>query len=166
MSCKAANSVLTKNLYINWHYYSFLNRTFKSWNQLPTGLLASLPCELNTFRKGIKNVVTSKGIRVGTECKWVKWCQVQWCVVNWRDIWEVILCWSEVNWSEVSYVEVLRDKSNMHIRVTLNWGYLIVLWLFYLLCILYYGSFNLFCNVWVCVCVGLVMCECVYVWVF
>ena len=22
-----------------------------------------------------------------------------------------------------------------------------------------------FCNVWVCVCVGSVMCECVYVWV-
>ena len=23
-----------------------------------------------------------------------------------------------------------------------------------------------FCKVWVCVCVGFVMCECVYVWVF
>ena len=28
-------------------------------------------------------------------------------------------------------------------------------------CILYCGCFNLFCNVWVCVCVGFVMCGCV-----
>ena len=32
-------------------------------------------------------------------------------------------------------------------------------------CILYYGCFNLFCNVWVCVCVGFVMCGYVSVWV-
>ena len=49
--------------------YSFVNRTIKSWNQLPASLLASFPCKLNTFRKGVKNVVTSKGIEVGTECK-------------------------------------------------------------------------------------------------
>jgi len=49
--------------------YSFVNRTIKSWNQLPAGLLPSLPCKLNTFRKRVKNVVTSKGIQVGTECK-------------------------------------------------------------------------------------------------
>jgi hypothetical protein len=66
---------------------------------------------------------------------------------------------------EVSYVEVLGDKSNIHVRVTLYWGYLIVLWLLYLMCILYCGCFNLFCNMWVCVCVGFVMCGCVYVWV-
>ena len=41
----------------------------------------------------------------------------------------------------------------------------IVLWLFYLVCILYCGCFNLFCNVWVCVCVGFVMCECLCVYV-
>ena len=45
--------------------YSVVNRTIKSWNQLPAGLLASFPCKLNTFRKRIKNVVTSKGIPVG-----------------------------------------------------------------------------------------------------
>jgi hypothetical protein len=39
------------------------------WNQLPASLLASLPCKLNTFRKRVKNVVTSKGIEVGIECK-------------------------------------------------------------------------------------------------
>jgi hypothetical protein len=44
--------------------------------------------------------------------------------------------------------------SNVHIRVTLYWGYLIVLRLFYLVCISYCGCFNLFCNMWVCVCVG------------
>jgi len=35
--------------------YSFINRTIKSWNQLPASLLASLPCKLNTFRKRVKN---------------------------------------------------------------------------------------------------------------
>jgi len=49
--------------------YSFVNRTIKSWNQLPASVLASFPCKLNTFRKRVKNVVTSKGIQVGTECK-------------------------------------------------------------------------------------------------
>ena len=66
------------------------------------------------------------------------------------------LQWSdfEVKWSEKkwSYGEVLGDKSTMYIRVTFYWGYLIVLWLFYLVCILYCGCFNLFCNVLVCVC--------------
>ena len=37
--------------------------------------------------------------------------------------------------------------------LTLYWGYLIVLRLFYLVCILYCGCFNLFCDVWVCLCV-------------
>jgi len=49
--------------------YSFINRTIKSWNQSPASLLASFRCKLNTFRKRVKNVVTSKGIQVGTECK-------------------------------------------------------------------------------------------------
>ena len=49
--------------------YPFINRTIKSWNQLPAGLLASFPCKLNAFRKRVKNVVTSKGIEVGVECK-------------------------------------------------------------------------------------------------
>jgi hypothetical protein len=49
--------------------HSLLNRTSKSWKQLTTGFLASFPCKLNTFRKKVKNVVTSKGIQVGVECK-------------------------------------------------------------------------------------------------
>jgi hypothetical protein len=47
--------------------YSFVNRTTRSWNQLPAGLLASFPCKLNTFRKTVKNAVTSKGIQEGFE---------------------------------------------------------------------------------------------------
>jgi hypothetical protein len=49
--------------------YSFVNNTIKSWNQLPTSLLESFPCKLNTFRKRVKKVIRSKGIQVGTECK-------------------------------------------------------------------------------------------------
>jgi hypothetical protein len=48
---------------------SNLNKTDKSWNQLPASLLASFPCKLNTFRKRVKNVVTSKGIGVGIDGK-------------------------------------------------------------------------------------------------
>jgi len=35
--------------------YPFVNRTIKSWNQLPVSLLSSFPCKL----RGFKNVVTS-----------------------------------------------------------------------------------------------------------
>ena len=49
--------------------YSFVNRNTKSWNQLAAGLLASFRCKLNTIREMVKNVVTSKGIGVGIECK-------------------------------------------------------------------------------------------------
>jgi len=49
--------------------YTFINRFIKSWNQLPADLPLSFPCKLNTFRKSVKNVVTSKGIQVGVECK-------------------------------------------------------------------------------------------------
>ena len=56
-----------------------------------------------------------------------------------------------------------------YIRVTVYWVYLIVLWLFYLVCVFYCGCFNVFCNVWVCVwgcfvrcgCFGN-MCTCIY----
>ena len=45
------------------------NKRNNYWKQLPAGLLASFPCKLNTFRKRVKNAVTSKGIQVGIECK-------------------------------------------------------------------------------------------------
>ena len=90
--------------------------------------------------------------------KWfyLKWCEVQWCGVLWRHLCEVILFWSEV-----SYDEVLGDKSTMYIRVTLCWGYLIVLWLFHL------GIsgvvFVLICTV--VVLYYFVKCVCMCVWV-
>jgi hypothetical protein len=49
--------------------YYFINSTIKNWNRLPASLLASFPCKLKMFRKRVKNVVTSKGIGVGVECK-------------------------------------------------------------------------------------------------
>jgi len=49
--------------------YSFVNRTLKSWNQVPAGLLASFLRKLNTFKKRVKKVITRKGIQVGGECK-------------------------------------------------------------------------------------------------
>jgi len=52
--------------------YSCTKRTIKSWNQSRAALLASFPFKLNTFRKRVKKVVTSKGIPVGSECKYVK----------------------------------------------------------------------------------------------
>jgi len=69
-------------------------------------------------------------------------------VVMWSEL--TWFMWSDfiLKWSEVSYGEVLGDKSAMHIRMTLYWGYLIVFWLSFR-CILYCGCFNLFCNVWV-----------------
>jgi len=49
--------------------YSFVNRTIKIWNQFTSSSLAPFPCKLNTFRKSVKDIVTSKGIRLGIECK-------------------------------------------------------------------------------------------------
>ena len=88
--------------------------------------------------------------------------QKEYPVLQWTDVIYVKWFYCEVKWSEVkwSYGEVLGDKSTMHIKVTLYWGYLIVLWLFYLVCILYCGCFNLFCNMWVSVGGGFVMCGC------
>jgi hypothetical protein len=72
----------------------------------------------------------------------------------------------------------LGNKTTVYIGDILYWGYLMVLWLFQLVCVLCCGCFNWFSNVCVCVCVcggfvmcgcvwcvGFVTCECVYVWV-
>jgi hypothetical protein len=40
--------------------YSFVNRTIKDWHRLPAGVLASFRCKLNTFRKTVREEVTSK----------------------------------------------------------------------------------------------------------
>jgi hypothetical protein len=39
--------------------YPFVNRTIKSWNQLPPSVLTTFPCKLSTFRKRVKKVITS-----------------------------------------------------------------------------------------------------------
>jgi len=85
-------------------------------------------------------------------------CDVKCSDVEWTDFICVKWFCFEVKWSEVSYTEFLGDKITMHVRVTLYWGYLIVMWLIYFVCILYCGCFNLFFNMWY-------VCVCVYVWV-
>jgi len=75
--------------------YSFLNTTIKSWNQLPAGLLAYFPCKINTFRKTVKNVVTSKGIQVGN---WGSISEVMWSELTWFLRSDFILKWSEMKW--------------------------------------------------------------------
>ena len=52
--------------------YSFVNRTIKSWNLLPLVILVSFSCQINTFRKMVRNVVIRQGIQVGIKCKQVK----------------------------------------------------------------------------------------------
>ena len=61
--------IKTRKQRTNVGIYSFINRTIKSWNQLPASLLVSFSCKLNTFRKRVRNVVTSKGILMGVEYK-------------------------------------------------------------------------------------------------
>jgi hypothetical protein len=39
--------------------YSSVNKTINDWNRLPAGVLASFPCKLNTFRKRVREAVTS-----------------------------------------------------------------------------------------------------------
>ena len=63
------HKIRTRRQRIDDGKYSFVNRTIKSWNQLPANLLAFFPCKRNMFRKRVKNAVTCKGIQVGTECK-------------------------------------------------------------------------------------------------
>ena len=37
--------------------YSFVNRTIRLWNQLPTDILGTLPCKLNAFKKRVRKVI-------------------------------------------------------------------------------------------------------------
>jgi len=79
--------------------------------------------------------------------------------MEWTDVIYVKWFCFEVKWSETRG-EVLRDKITMYIRVNVYSGYFVVLWPFHLVCVLYYGCFNLLCNVWVflmCVCVCLLV---------
>jgi hypothetical protein len=57
--------LLQKNLPQPLSYHG----NIKSWKQIPAGLLASFPSKIKTFIKRVENVVTSKGVQVGIECK-------------------------------------------------------------------------------------------------
>ena len=66
----------------------------------------------------------------------------------------------------MSYREVVLDESVIELIhrvldyiVPISFGHVLYCVCFHLYC----GYFNF--NVWVCVCVGFVMCGCVYVWV-
>jgi hypothetical protein len=37
--------------------YSFVNRTFKLWSQLPAEVLATFTCQSHIFRKRVKKVI-------------------------------------------------------------------------------------------------------------
>jgi hypothetical protein len=80
-----------------------------------------------------------------------------------REMWsDFVLKWNEVKLRRSSWEQKYHVQ---YIRVTLHWGYLTVLWLFHLVCILYCGCFNFFCNVWVCVCGGEgVVCNVWFFW--
>ena len=75
--------------------------------------------------------------------------------------WKFIIFKREVSF--LSFWSFLIQKYHvLYIRLTLYWGYLIVLWLFHLVCIFCCDCFNVFCNMWVCVCGGVLT----VVWVF
>ena len=79
--------------------------------------------------------------------------------VEWSGVIYVKWFYLEVEWSAVM-VKFLGTK----VPYTVGWPYAEGTWsycdCFYLVCILYWGCFNLFCNVWICVCVGFVLCWC------
>jgi len=107
-----------------------------------------------------------------------KMSEMSWSVVMLSELtWYM---WSDffLKWREVNYIEVLRDKSSMYIRVILYW-YLYLYILYWLYCDYFIWCLSLavfvltlFCNMWLCVRVGFVMCGCVCmygycnVWVF
>jgi len=86
-------------------------------------LLASMCEYLNAY-------ILSNYFPIFLDAPEVKWSEVKWIEVKWSKLNWIELNWSEVKWTEVSYWEVLGDKIAMYIRVTLYWGYLIILWLF------------------------------------
>ena len=45
--------------------YSFVNRTIKSWNQLPAGLLASFSCNITFSERGLRMLLQAKEFKWG-----------------------------------------------------------------------------------------------------
>ena len=122
-------------IYVKWFYFEV------KWSEVEWVKWSGVKCS------DVEWTMWSDFILKLSEVKWVKWSGVKCSDVEWT-MWSGFI----LKLSEVSYGEVLEDRITTHFRVTL-------LWLLQLVCVLYCGCFNLFCNVWVCVCVGFVMCE-------
>jgi hypothetical protein len=139
--------------------------TIKSWNQLPAGLLAPFPCNLSTFRKRAKKIVTSKVNSSAdwvyiTEvtwsevmCKQVKWCRVKCREVQWK--WREELMWFMWSASILKCSEATRAMlKSLGTKVSctiVGLRVLNILWLLQLVCVLYCGCFNLMCFVSFCI---------------
>jgi len=81
-------------------------------------------------------------------------------IVRWEGLcqWKIPMTPSGIETATFRFVA--QHLNHSATGVTLYWGYLIILWLFHLMCIFYCGCFNLFCNVWVCVGVFWQLCGC------
>ena len=181
----AQNSTLveqfsTKLHYVTYHMSTVFIVTFRV-SQIKINSLwsTSLLIHMNLRRNKTRTVRIKQSMLLSKNNKyyiiWVCVCSLRYpackthkpyyifiCGIYVLGVSDFVLKWSEVKWS---YGEVLVDKGTMYDRVTVHWGYLIVLWLFHVVCILCCGCFNLFCTVLVCVCVDFVICGCVYVWI-
>jgi len=47
--------------------YSFVNRTFKNWNQLPAETLRTFPCKHKIFRNRVRKAISKRGEMKGIE---------------------------------------------------------------------------------------------------
>jgi hypothetical protein len=87
----------------------------------------------------------------------------EWNFISILTAFEIEVCWRfKETCCHLATINLRLSSWEQKVPCTLGWhtegtwlccGYLI--W-----CILYSGCFNLFCNAWVCVCVGFVMCGC------
>jgi len=49
--------ILSQQFFASIGKYSFVNRTIQDWNQLPAGVLGTLPCKLNTLKKRARKAI-------------------------------------------------------------------------------------------------------------
>jgi hypothetical protein len=97
-----------------------VNRTIQRRYQLPAGLLASLPCSLNTFRKRVKKTVTSK---VNFSGDWGCISEVTWSEVM------CVNKGSEVSWSEADYfIKCVCDYFNRCVLTFITLSCIMVVW--------------------------------------
>ena len=106
---------------------------------------------ITSFKQG-----TTSGVKI-SEVMWrvVMWSELTWFLCKWFCFEEK---WSELKWVTVKFL-------GTKLPCTLGWPYTEGTWLYcdhfmWFVCILCCGCFNLYCDVWVCVCVGFVICGC------